>query len=433
MSKKRANQALSIGLSFVLFATISSILLAVEQNQFYSLFAFHTLAFLSFILLYFKVAARNLKWLWFLAIAIRCVSFLEAPKLSDDYYRFYWDARISSTDTSVYAYTPSEWKETAKDTVLADIYSELNSPDYYSVYPPFLQVIYSTAYNLSDESLQSFVFWLRLIFFLSEMVGLYLLFRWGKNKRVGLLYALNPLIIVELIGNLHAEVFVAVGLILFLTSSKFKPSLQKWGLIAAVGAKLSPVILFPPYYLKNVNRIKWTLFGSILLLILLFFYPLWWNLTALNHFFTSIRLYYQTFEFNGSLYLLTREIFKFTHGYNLIFWIGPALQLIAASIIVYIYFLVYREKIKNIAFSLVAIWLVYLLCSTTVHPWYIIPLIALLPFYQSIGVLAWSYSIIFSYIYYSEEAPAIQGIFHLIEYLILFGTLLYEYKKPISI
>ena len=433
MSKQKANLALWIGLSFLLFASISHLLLDVDQDQFYSLFIFYTIAFLSFIFLYFKVPARGLKWLWFLAIAIRCVSFLEAPKLSDDYYRFYWDARISNTDTSVYAYTPSEWKEITKDTILADIYPELNSPDYYSVYPPFLQVIYSAAYNLSDESLHSFVFWLRLIFFLSEMAGLYLLFRWGKNKRVGLLYALNPLVLVELMGNLHAEVFVAVGLILFFISARLKPSLQKLGLMAAVGAKLSPVILFPPYYLNDVKRIKWTLFVSMALLFLLFFYPLWWDLTALNHFFRSIRLYYQTFEFNGSLYILTREIFKVTHGYNLIFWIGPALQLIAASIIAYIYYLVYRQRIKNVAFSLVAIWLVYLLCSTTVHPWYIIPLIAILPFYQSMGILAWSYSIIFSYIYYSNQTPVIQGVFHLMEYIILAGTLLYEYKRPISI
>ncbi|NBC24854.1 MAG: hypothetical protein GVX78_04475 [Bacteroidetes bacterium] len=433
MSEQKANLALSIGPSFVLFASICSILLLVEQDQFYSLLIFYTAAFLSFILIYFKMPACGIKWLWFLAIAIRCVSFLEAPKLSDDYYRFYWDAKISSTDTSVYAYTPTEWKEITNDPVLADIYPKLNSPDYYSVYPPFLQAIYSAAYNLSSGSLHSFVFWLRLIFFLSEMAGLYLLFRWGKNQRNGLLYALNPLIIVELMGNLHAEVFVAVGIILFFISAKLKSHLSVLGVMLAVGAKLSPIILFPSYYLANTNRITWTLLASMLLLLVLFLYPLWWDVTALHHFLSSIRLYYQTFEFNGSLYVLTREIFKVTHGYNLIFWIGPALQLIAACVMAFIYYLVYRKKITNLSFSVCAIWLVYLLCSTTVHPWYIIPLIALSPFNQSVAITAWSYSIIFSYIYYSNQHVAIQSLFHTLEYLILLGGMIYEYKKPISI
>src|SRR5690606_6143025 len=105
-----------------------------------------------------------------------------------------------------------------------------------------------------------------------------------------LLYALNPLVIMEISGNLHFEgmmlAMILAG-IYFLEKSKF--SVSGGFLAAAVAVKLSPILLLPAF-LKRIPKmavIGFLLAGAVILLITLG--PLIGS--ALSGFSKSISLY----------------------------------------------------------------------------------------------------------------------------------------------
>jgi len=429
MSWELPKRFLSLLLSIVFFVATSSILLFVQQEDFYLLIALFSLAFSSYLGLYKLLPRKFIKWIWLLVVLVRLVSFFASPQLSDDYYRFFWDAQITDTEESVYAYTPTEVKEKRPELISFDVYDQLNSPAYYSVYPPFLQWHYKLAWNLSDGSLPGFVRGLRFQFFFLELIVLILLYRGLKEKDNWLLYALNPLVIIELMGNLHAELFVAAGLILLLVKGKAHwASLS--GSILAIASKISPVILLPPLLTSSRTNFSWKQAIYLLTILGFIFFPLWWNLEMGSNFLKSVLLYYQTFEFNGSVYIITRSLLSLYTGYNPIAIVGPGLQVIAAVLILRLYISSSDKPKKGTPKTMIHIWLIYLLCSTTIHPWYLIPVIAILPFYNNYAVLFWSFSIIFSYVYYANVTTLTKITFHGLEYLIVtLGFIIERHKK----
>jgi len=419
MNQGRLRNSQCLILAILIFVSVTSIFIYVEQHDFFLLLSLYTIAFAGYLLFYRFVEHSQIKWLWVLVIAIRCMSFAESPKLSDDYYRFYWDAKVADSGESAYAYTPSAYLDQYPKAISPDIYNKLNSPEYYSVYPPLLQTLYRTAFYLSNDTLPSFVFWLRGLFFGIEIMILAILYFGLKNKRKWLIYSLNPLIVIELMGNLHAELLVAGGIILALLKAK-----SNWAFIfssgMAIGAKLSPIIFYPPLLFTKEKKSIWKIGLLSILMFGVLFYPLWWNWGLAAHFLSSIQLYYQTFEFNGSLYLIVRKLLSLYYGYNPIAILGPSLQIISALLIMGVYGRFYFNPNLHLPATLISVWVIYLLFSTTIHPWYIIPALAILPFGMSYGVLAWSFSIIFSYIYYTNLPEEVVIPFHILEYLFLF-------------
>ncbi len=418
MNQGRLRRSQSLILALLIFIAVSGIFFYVEQQDFFLLLSLYTIAFAGYLFLYRYIEHSHIKWLWVLVIAIRCMSFAEPPQLSDDYYRFYWDVKVADSGESAYAYTPAAYLNEYPQAISLDIYNELNSPDYYSVYPPLLQRLYQTSYFFSNGTLASFVFWLRGLFFIIEIMILAILYYGLENKRKWLIYALNPLIIIELVGNLHAELLVAGGIILVLLKTK-----SNWSYLfsagMAIGAKLSPIIFYPPLLFPKEKKNIWKIGALSILMFAALFFPLWWNWVLGANFLSSIRLYYQTFEFNGSLYLIARELLTLHYGYNPIAILGPSLQFISALLIIGIYRRYYFNSKTRLPATMIQVWLIYLLFSTTIHPWYIIPAIAILPFGMSYGILAWSFSIIFSYIYYSSLPKTVFIPFHILEYIFL--------------
>jgi len=422
-------------LSLVFLGSMGALFIYVRQEDFYLLLGLYTVAFASYLLLYLTFERSQLKFLWLVAIIAHCLAFLSTPQLSDDYHRFYWDAKIADAGISPYAYTPTEYKNLFPERVSVEEYEVLNSPSYYSVYPPLLQGLYRAAHYFSSGNVTSFVLWMRVLYLVFHFFILALLHSKLESKRKWILYSLNPLLIIEGIGNLHAEVLVAGGIIIILLNSQ-----RKWNVILSsiisIGTKLSPLILYPPIYFNYHKKNNWKLLLIGALLMPLVFYPLLSNWEYGINFFSSLRLYYQTFEFNGSIYIVTREFLSLYYGYNPIAIVGPGLQLIAGLLILGIYRKAYLKNTseKRIATQLVQIWFIFLLFSTTVHPWYLLPVIGVLAFRLHYSVLFWSYSIILSYAYYAELAEWIQTLFHICQYFLLSAGIWLDMlqKKPIS-
>ena len=209
----------------------------------------------------------NLKFkqIIFLAIVFRLVLLFMTPNLSDDYYRFIWDGNIISSGNNPYEFTPNNQefnsikdKITLKDRTFVgnEAFPDgMNSKNYYSVYPPVNQVIFGVSSFFAGNDNWSNILFLRIIiiaFDLGVIIQLTSLLKWfSKKKELIIIYALNPLVITELTGNLHFEgvtIFFVLAAILLILKHKYLQS----GLIysLAIGTKLIPLILLPVFLFK---------------------------------------------------------------------------------------------------------------------------------------------------------------------------------------
>ena len=142
----------------------------------------------------------------------------------------------------------------------------------------------------------------------------------------------------------------------------------------------------------------------------------------------SVNLYFQSFEFNASIYYLLRGLGKLLTGYNQIKVLGPILSLTTVGIIIYSATMVKRDNLDSLLASLFASFAAYLLLATTVHPWYLCMLIILAMFQRSWWVLVWSGVVVWSYTTYMTP-DFIQNLWLIsVEYLVVFGCIWYYYR-----
>ena len=145
----------------------------------------------------------------------------------------------------------------------------------------------------------------------------------------------------------------------------------------------------------------------------------------------SLDLYFRNFEFNASIYYLLDWIIKFKLGYGMIHYVGPILSLITllACII-----LALRDRSTDVLGLIqISFWAfcIYLIGSTTVHPWYLALPIALSVFTSYRFMLIWSALACLSYIKYSDYEH-LYFVVIIIEYLIVFGYLIWEITQDRS-
>ena len=375
------------------------------------------------------------------AVVFRLLGMLHLPNLSDDVYRFIWDGRLLVHGYNPFLYLPREvlFTEIATRAGLTEVlFQKLNSPDYYTVYPPLLQGWFAIAATLGKSEIGT-VFWLRLPIFLGEIATFWLLYyllkKMGKDettaRRGTLLYALNPLVVVELTGNLHYEgltiCFLLAGLYFYL-KQKINSSATFLGL--AAGVKLLPLIFIPALLTKNSwkKSLNYLLVAGVVFGLPFFFF---FNQTILENISASLDLYFRRFEFNASLYYLLRGVGTFIRGYNPIATVGPFLALVSVSLIL---FFSWSRKLK-LPLSERWLWVLtaYLLCATTVHPWYVVPLVALGSLTRFRFPIVWSALLPLTYVAYGQ-VPFQENLWLVaVEYFVVFGWVVWEVKHYKSI
>lgn len=378
------------------------------------------------------------------AVLFRLLALVNLPTLSDDIYRFIWDGRLLAHGYNPFLYLPSEILNApiaAQAGLTEALFLKLNSPHYYTVYPPLLQGWFGVAATLAGSSEIAAVFWLRLPIFLGELGTFWLLYHLLKAagndenpaRRGVLLYALNPLVIVELVGNVHYEgltiCFLLAGLYCY-KKQKDLPSATFLGL--AAGVKLLPLIFLSALLEKGHWRKNLTYaLGAVVTFGVPFLF--FFDRAIVENISTSLDLYFRRFEFNASLYYLLREIGTFILGYNPIAIIGPFLALVALSLIL---FFSWSQRLK---LTLPERWLfaltAYLLCATTVHPWYVVPLVALSVLTRFGFPIIWSVLLPLTYLAYGG-VPFHENLWIVaVEYGVVFGWIGWEvsgivkYKK----
>jgi len=375
-----------------------------------------------FLLLYFSKREDYLLFYLLLALAIRVALIFSSPNLSDDYFRFIWDGNISLKGENPYEKTPKEHISSTES--MGDLYNfaHLNSPKYHSVYPPFLQYLFKFSAYIGDSrpDIQILVLKLFYAFFSIGMIFLlpHLLKLYSINSWQALIYLLNPLVLLEEMGNLHAEGIMVFFLALFLVLIKKFPHYAFLPFATAIAVKLTPLMLIPSILVRL--KFKRALFFSsgVLMVLMLYFLPFVHGILK-GGFFESLGLYFNKLEFNAYGY----NIFKFfgylTHGYNRIKVLGPLTAIISTVLILFLSLKKGRVSWDTFPLQALSLYFIYLFFSPVIHPWYIIPLVFFGAFLNLKFVIVWSAFAILSYSHYQYGMDKEQYPMVFIEYFMV--------------
>ncbi len=362
-----------------------------------------TIAFTAFVLLHHFGKQLPFQSLWWLAVAARLATFVAPPQLSDDYFRFVWDGRLVATGHSPYAHTPEEQAALpSSPDPSGTLLARMNSPAYYSVYPPVPQYVWGFCASLANGNPALECALIRLMVLLAELTTLFMLRHLLKRLQLPphawMLYALNPLIIAELCGNLHPEAFMVCFLVaaacLYLEG---KTGFAGVAFGLAVMSKLLPLMLLPVIW-KYLGHRRFFSFVASALSTSLLCLPLA-DLTTAANVFDSLSLYVVNFEFNAAFYALFKPLARLLSDKDPVRWLAPLLS--ASGALLMVWWVIRSPKSASPVHLMLTCWLIYLLTSTTIHPWYLA-----VPVLLSVGctnrlALVWSGLVVLSYAHYA--------------------------------
>ena len=387
--------------------------------------------------------SKHLRLLIGLGIGLRVILVFAFPSLSDDIYRFIWDGQLINSGINPFAQLPAYYLETGHEVagLSQELYNRLNSPEYYTIYPPVAQGVFTLATWLSPNSWYGASVIMKLFLLAAELGTLWLLIRLLFHfalPQVRLLYYwLNPLIIIEIMGNLHFE----GAMVAFLLLGLWGLVRSRWimaavGVALSVASKLLPLMLMPFLVKRLWARPFWIFSTALGISLALLFFPL---LTAgfPDNFGSSLDLYFRKFEFNASLYYLARAYGYWEIGWNQIARFGPLLAKIAMASILLFAFLERGFKRSNwsnakawrqLAASWMWAFVIYLICATTVHPWYLCVPLVLSIFSQWRFLLLWSALIMLTYATYLTNPYQEMLWLVALEYLVVAAFAVWEWR-----
>jgi hypothetical protein len=376
--------------------------------------------------------------LWLVSgLLFRAALLFSVPALSDDFYRFIWDGRLIDAGYHPFAEVPTYYIQNGSNIpgIDAGLYDKLNSKNNFTVYPPLSQFIFWLSVKVSPDSVYGSVVFMKFIIFLCEVGTVFMIRRllhyFKQPASRILLYALNPLVIIELTGNVHFEGIMILCLLTalwFLLHQKHFLSAVFYSL--SVCTKLIPLI-FLPLLLRQLGwrlAIRYWLITGVITMLL--FTPLL-NHDFISGFSASMGYYFQRFEFNASIYYLVRALGFALFGFNIIHFAGVTLACLAMILILTIAWRKLRDRAHpgiDTEFFNGMLWclFVFFLLTTTLHPWYIITLLAISIFTRYRFPVLWSGLIFLTYAGYSAETFTENLQLVAVEYIALIGYLIYE-------
>jgi hypothetical protein len=179
------------------------------------------------------------------AVGFRLIAATALPTLSDDVYRYVWDGRLQVAGHHPYKFAPSDpMRAELRD---AAIYPKVNHPEIPTIYPPLAEILFAVCalaklgvagFKIAMAALDVGVIWalLRLLRALNV-----------PRDRV-VLYAWNPLAVIEIAGSGHVEPLGILFLVLAIAwLVEGKATRAGAALGAAIQAKLLPLILVPGF------------------------------------------------------------------------------------------------------------------------------------------------------------------------------------------
>ncbi|MHA2103004.1 MAG: glycosyltransferase 87 family protein [Candidatus Hodarchaeales archaeon] len=360
--------------------------------------------------------------------------------LSDDIFRYLFNGHLLRNNSNPYLYSPDSlnMKEIINSFPFFDM---INNTSISDPYPPFMLII---TYLITLVTGNSLILWKLVttlsIIIISIFIKKFLII-YDKNPNNVILWAWNPLVILEFSHSGHNDIFALIFLtlaIFLLVNKKLNSKSSRFfsGLFWAtsIGLKIFPIFILI-FFIKKL-KIEgllglFTGFVANLLIIIL-----------LGSFSTAgLSTFLNYWRFNGGIYEIVNSSLLFL--LNNLFSLGieiPSLRsltrivfafaiIIFSLIIVYYYFKNDRNKEDNRMFQYSGyIFLMIFLLTPILNPWYIT---WILPIYVFMPDKPWkrSYfvlSIMVLYSYYSFVCECEDIIILLIEYIPVYFIAIYE-------
>ena len=403
------------------------------------------LFFLFFKLIQFE--KWNFKFLLVAGILFRLVFLIAVPNLSQDFYRFIWDGELINHGINPYLFSPNELIENSKIDVTLSAVEVPNSNSlhegmgslsarHFSNYPPVNQFIFAISSFLGFGSVLGSIIWLRLIIIAAELGILYfgrkLLRNLNLSPHLIFWYFINPLVIIELTGNLHFEgvmLFFFVWAMYLISSGSYIKATPIYA--ASIMVKLVP-LLFLPLFLRHLRLKKSVIFYSLVGLSCLVFFLPFHSPQLLENYSQTIGLWFSNFEFNAGIYNLVKQValsYFDAKPWILIKEYGTFVKVITILLILALTFLRKHKKSTELFSSMLIVLTVYYLLSSTVHPWYLTFLLGLGLFTNYRFTILWTAMVILSYFAYSQTDFKENLWLISLEYIAIIGFLGYEILK----
>jgi len=365
-----------------------------------------------YFLLYKRLSRSRWFWLFGIGLTFRLIFIVASPQLSDDYFRFVWDGELTKDAYSAFAFVPSEYKKNVAQKhqqKYARMYRAktesfpdgMNSRGYYSIYPTVNQFVFFTS-ALGNDPFGLNLVLLRIWVIIAEIVSFFLLRYLLKSTRkeswLGL-YWLNPLVIIELSGNLHMEAlaitFILAALVFAQRNSLFGTALS---VVLAVMTKITPLLILGAMF-KQFSWKRWLVLCSVTAVFSIALFSLVVSVDTFANFKESVGLFFAWFSFNAGVYYSFRDITLVTTGVNISAQLSLFFPFISAAIMLWWTFFGKREMIT----TALLIFTTYFMFTPILHPWYITVLIPLGILSGRMYPLVWSVLIFGSYMAYGDS------------------------------
>lgn len=333
--------------------------------------------------------------------------------LSDDVERYAWDGQVVASGRSPYASRPRAL--VGADPFLDQARLErLNSPGYYTVYPPLAQAVFALGALGERVGGLATTRGIRGLFLLSTLLAIALLLRLARRLEVppgwALAVAWNPLLLWELVAGGHTEALMLPPLIAAALATLDERAAEAGVLLGiAASAKLTALLFAPLLAAHLFRRVRWrALWLGISPLVVAAAFAPFASADLVPHLRESLSLFTGEFSFNAPIYYAARDGLGYVHGLTppVDHQLGPALQLLALGWLGAVAWAQPTEPrglMRGLAYGYVG----YLLLSRVLHPWYVLPALAFGVLGRSRALLALSLLLPLSYLRYAlgEEAP----------------------------
>ncbi|PAP77334.1 hypothetical protein [Rubrivirga marina] len=339
---------------------------------------------LGFVLLiaYLRRAQVSTRRLLLGAVLFRLAALPMLPSLSDDGYRYIWDGVIAAeASVSPYALRPNDpalraWQDER-------VYARMNSPGYYSVYPPASQSVFRVAASVYRELGWTGSWWLlKTLLVIVELGGVILLAR-VVGAHGAALYAWSPLAVVEVAGQGHTEALVVGGIGLVIATAGSRFPLRSIGATVAGLAKLYPLALLPATWRREgwAGVAASVLLGGALSALV-------WTPGAAANAGESLELFFGTFDVYAGPYRLLKAVAYPVLGEEA----GQAASVtltVGYGAAVARAFSVDDGTPRGLHRVVLVVVVGFGLVTATFHPWYGLPLLFLIPLLDSPNWLLW--------------------------------------------
>jgi Glycosyltransferase family 87 len=192
------------------------------------------------------------------AVVFRLIASVAAPSLSDDVYRYVWDGRAQAAGHHPYKFPPVDPQRVELRD--AAVYPKINHPETPTIYPPLAELFFA-ALALLKFGVTGFKVALSLIDVAVIWALLKLLRALQLPRDRVVLYAWNPLAVIEIAGSGHLESLGVLFLVLAIAwLVEGKATRAGAALGAAIQVKLLPLVLVPGF----ARRMKvWALLAMV--------------------------------------------------------------------------------------------------------------------------------------------------------------------------